>query len=293
MNIQETSSRVNVRVSSVDYHDSNLIEVPIAWAVKDLTIPLKHLNKKVHTLPHLQAIPFPQVERSKISVLLGTNVQEAFIPIEVRKGHPDQPLTIKSILGWSILGGTDNARSNVNVNCVCKHDSTLEVNLRRFWEIESHGIEKTAFKPMSVEDRDALKIIEDTLSKVDGHYQMGLLWRESAVQLPYNRPLAEARLQHLKGRLKRYEELRIKYKAVIDDYVAKGYAKKMSNEEAAERSDVTWYLPHHPVLNPNKPGKVRVVFDAAAKIQGTSLNDQLVQGPDLINEKIALPSLQI
>ena len=92
-------------------------------------------------------------------------------------------------------------------------------------------------------------------------------------------------LQHLKGRLKRDEELRIKYKAVIDDYVAKGYAKKMSNEEAAERSDVTWYLPHHPVLNPNKPGKVRVVFDAAAKFQGTSLNDQLVQGPDLILPK--------
>ena len=43
-----------------------------------------------------------------------------------------------------------------------------------------------------------------------------------------------------------------------------------------------WYLPHHPVFHPQKPEKVRVVFDCAAKFKGT-LNDQLLQGPDLTN----------
>ena len=49
-----------------------------------------------------------------------------------------------------------------------------------------------------------------------------------------------------------------------------------------------WYLPHHPVLNVNKPGKVRVVFDCAAKHHGTSLNDQLFQGPDLTNNLVGV-----
>lgn len=27
-------------------------------------------------------------------------------------------------------------------------------------------------------------------------------------------------------------------------------------------SNRTWYIPHHAVINPNKPNKIRVVFDA-------------------------------
>ena len=75
-----------------------------------------------------------------------------------------------------------------------------------------------------------------------------------------------------------------KYRAVIEEYVNKaGYVRKLTPEEAAKRSRITWYLLHHPVFNANKPNKCHVVFDAAAKSDGTSLNDQLYQGPDLAN----------
>ena len=41
----------------------------------------------------------------------------------------------------------------------------------------------------------------------------------------------------------------------------KGYARKAENEEVGK----VWYIPHHGVTHPAKPGKVRVVFDCSAE----------------------------
>ena len=51
---------------------------------------------------------------------------------------------------------------------------------------------------------------------------------------------------------------------------------------------MVWYLPHHPVLHPDKPGKTRVVFDCAAKYANTSLNDLLLQEPDFNNSLVGV-----
>ena len=64
-----------------------MIDVKSAWTVKNLTIPLKHIKVtgSVGHYPYLQQLCFPAVERMKISILLGTNIQEVFIPLEVKK----------------------------------------------------------------------------------------------------------------------------------------------------------------------------------------------------------------
>ena len=43
------------------------------------------------------------------------------------------------------------------------------------------------------------------------------------------------------------------------------------------------YVPHHGVYHPAKPSRIRVVFDCRAVYKGTSLNKNLLQGPDLTN----------
>ena len=56
----------------------------------------------------------------------------------------------------------------------------------------------------------------------------------------------------------------------------------MANQEK------TWYIPHHGVVHPAKPGKVCVVFDCSAECRGTSLNNQLISGPDLTNQLVGV-----
>ena len=47
----------------------------------------------------------------------------------------------------------------------------------------------------------------------------------------------------------------------MKDIIAKSYARKSTTEAASGKP---WYLPHHGVCHPNKPQKIRVVFDLSS-----------------------------
>ena len=67
--------------------------------------------------------------------------------------------------------------------------------------------------------------------------------------------------------------------------IAKGYARKADNNG---KSGKTYYIPHHGVFDPAKPGKVRVVFDCIEEYKCTSLNNQLTSGPEQTNQLVGV-----
>lgn len=71
------------------------------------------------------------------------------------------------------------------------------------------------------------------------------------------------------------------YKKFMDEIIALGDAERVPEQDIDKRP--AWYIPHHGVYHPLKPGKIRVVFDASAKFRGTLLNDHLLTGPELTN----------
>jgi hypothetical protein len=168
-------------------------------------------------------------------------------------------------------------------------DCQLDEALEKFWKIEDNVI-SGARKELSVEDKRALQIISETTRFVDGHYEVGLPWKNAEPKLPDNRRMAEKRLEMLKRKLLKPEnaDLALKYRDTMQGYIDKGYARKLTEDEVKADSQVRWYLPHHPVTNPNKPGKVRIVFDAAAEYEGALLNKELLQGPDSTNSLIGV-----
>ena len=162
----------------------------------------------------------------------------------------------------------------------------LHEQVERFWALESHEFSHDGDTLNSLEDERALQILKRTTRLKDGRYEAGLLWRNDNPELPTNRVQAEKRLQQLKLRLQRSPEFAAQCKTVMNDYTDKGYIVKSSEEEAARISSHTWYLPHHGVISP-KTSKVRVVYDAAARFEGTALNKELLQGPQLNNSLVA------
>ena len=100
--------------------------------------------------------------------------------------------------------------------------------------------------------------------------------------------MAEKRLNGLKKRLIKDEDLCRKYVECMQTYIDKGYAEEVV-DSGTENAREQWFIPHHPVVHPRKPGKVRIVFDCAAKHKRVSLNDVLLQGPDFLNSLFGVP----
>ena len=63
--------------------------------------------------------------------------------------------------------------------------------------------------------------------------------------------------------------------------------EKVPEDELRLQGNLINYVPHTGVYHPKKK-KIRIVFDCSAQYRGVSLNQQLLQGPDLINDLVGV-----
>ena len=139
----------------------------------------------------------------------------------------------------------------------------------------------------SREDTVAYDLMSRSVCRIEGLYQLPLLWKNAAVTLPDSMQMAQNRLMGVKRRLQRVSQLKDKYQEQMDIALKKGYAERVPDGDAEQGlSKQMWVIPHHPVINPRKPEKVRVVFDCTARSHNTSLNENLMTGPDLVNKLV-------
>ncbi|XP_042220387.1 uncharacterized protein LOC121865127 [Homarus americanus] len=169
---------------------------------------------------------------------------------------------------------------------VVSPETRLERQVKLFWELESGDTGALQSAAHSLEDKRVLW--SETGIKTNGHYQFPIPFRNENTELPNNKAVAERRLDGLRRRLSKDARLRQGYVEEINKLPAEGYAESVPKCQLESDTGLVWYLPHHPVLNPNMPNKVRIVFDCAAKHKRTSLNNQVLQGPDFINKLLGV-----
>ena len=120
-------------------------------------------------------------------------------------------------------------------------------------------------------------MLESTTKFTGERYEVGMLWSEPEPNLPNSYSSALGQL---------YSNLKNLYQQSIDTDVEKRFVKILDESKVKGTFGKEWYLPHHPVLYPNKPGKVRRVCNAASKYKEVCPNDKLLAGPDLLHELI-------
>ena len=273
------SKKAKLSVSALN--ESHYFDLPEVFCVEQLPTKCNPCltETELKRWTHLQGIEIPELRNKDVQLLIGVDNPELFRTQDERYGRTNEPFAVKTMLGWSIIGGSAYRKNTLNVNFVSKADQLLQDQVNCLWKLDMTPNYDT--KPgMSRNDRYAMDILRKSKKRVNGHYQLKLLWKPGFPKLKSNFKQATFRLDALRRRFARDETLRKMYTETIQGYVDKGFAERI-NEDYPE-DDNCWYLPHHAVSHPRKP-KVRVVFDCAARFNGTSLNEQLLTGPDLLN----------
>ena len=288
------SQQVNFDVQSLLTEER--FQVTGAQTTPTLNVPGHAINWPREKLkwPHLEDLHLLQTASDEIEVLLGTDVFSLIVPREVREGPPGSPAAVRTRLGWvasnRLPGGYKHDEKVLHVNFIHMADvESMRRQIQNFWTTESFGTKYDDPPRRSRDDERALKVLDDSIKLKDGQYETRLMWKRPDGRLPDSRPAAMIRLRHTERKLDRDKEMAQMYTDTIEGYVRDGYAKKLTDASGTpEDVQHEWYLPHHGVVNPKKPGKVRVVFDAAARSGGTSLNDELLTGPDLANSLVGV-----
>ncbi|XP_058817021.1 uncharacterized protein LOC131680319 [Topomyia yanbarensis] len=274
--------------------EGRLLHLADAHTVKKLYLPQQTVNFKevIDQYQHLRGLCAEEQVGEEPRLLIGLNNIYLFAPLESRIGGVDEPIAVRSYLGWTIYGPK---RVTPARGFLAAHggltNQQLHDQMREYFATEDCG---AVAEPMleSEADRRAKLILQNTTVRIGYRFETGLLWRSDDCHLPDNYQMAFKRLCSLERRLKKNPVLEEAVKQQIESYQEKQYAHVATQAELREADPTRiWYLPLNVVLNPKKQNKVRLVWDAAAQVNGVSLNSQLLAGPDLLTSLPAVVQL--
>ena len=152
---------------------------------------------------------------------------------------------------------------NIHTCAYQKNYDDLHDRVKNYFNIVS----PTSCALLSTADSDAMELLQTTCKKINGRFEVDLLWKNSDAKLPDSYDNAYRRLMCLNKKLVKDDSLGQSMQIQIDNLIEEGYAKKLSPDELEVPNKKAWYeyLPIFLTLNLNKPNKMRLVWDTAAK----------------------------
>ena len=201
-------------------------------------------------------------DNADVGILIGANCGKALEPIKVISSQNGGPYAFQTLLGWCVVGpiqGTpksgkdgfncnrilvDNSESHdPAMHCFAVKEEVADIGitemsqrlcLRDFNEPDLLGKNKSIIEldaeEISSNDMKFIKLMNQEVKQVDGHYQLPLPLKDPNIKLPNNRKQAERRLESIKWRFKRKRWRRVQH--IANEFWSRWRKEFLSNLQA-------------------------------------------------------------
>jgi len=162
--VNKTSERqkgFKASLSVAPLHENRYVRLPNVFSVKRLPIvcPPSPSTETLKRWRQLDGATFPEQTSEEVLLFIGLDVPEVFWSLEERRGKPDEPHAIRTVLEWSLISPRPYSKVNVCVNHVRVGDELLERQVAKLWQLEATSITTTK-EGLSKEDRYALALMK-------------------------------------------------------------------------------------------------------------------------------------
>ncbi|XP_068247736.1 uncharacterized protein [Palaemon carinicauda] len=294
-------------------NENSTVNLPCVFSRKTIPARRAQIPKKCSALrwPHLKKIAGRLVEYNpdiEIGLLIGINYIKAVKPLEIIPGSGNEPYGQRTALGWGIIGNVNVNENNLESDAVVNRSVVEEIEINSMISNKMFTVPtkvKEVYEPhyvremfesdfisnvsddevaLSVEEREFIEIVSNGIKIIDGkQFKIPLPLKGGGIQFPDNMLVVQKRLSNLKQKLQKNVSMKNDYINFMKNMIDKGYAERVPLNETCLINGKVWFVPHHGVYHPRKPDKIRVVFDCSVMYKNVSLNDCLLQGPDLSN----------
>jgi hypothetical protein len=259
----------NLEVYGISNPESQ-VQLPKVYTKDWLPVSTAHVptQKDIDVWPHLQNVKLKNIS-GKVELLIGNNVPDAYSPLEIKTGPSGSPHAVKSRLGWIVWNLMRPAKA-VDGPLTVNHVDVLAVEkleeIQKLAELYKQAVNRDFSENLSMEkkehsqqDKLFLEKISSSTEMKNGHYQISLPLKHPSTKLPDNKGQALRRLKGIRMKMLRDVKYHEDYKKFVAVLLEKGYAEKVPEGEISRDDSRVWYIPHHAVYHPRKPGKIRVV----------------------------------
>lgn len=291
--------KVKLEISGILDNNERLI-LDECYAISDLLLPPRSLNVEIlkKKFPHLKDVPFESYIDAIPTMLIGSRhayMVEAIEPV-IQDGS-NKPVAIKSKLGFTIYGGAPECFQEafvVNSNQMSdeKGDPNYISNeeLHKLYSF-SCSLDSLGIKPKNTHytknEKEAIKYLEENMKILpNGSVEVPLVWNlinGEIPRLPNNYAMVYQRQLATEKRLMKKPELFKEYTNNFEKALDENYIRLATERDLKTKWPNENFVPSTVVVNENKiPVKSRNVYDASAKYRGTSLNENLLMGPNML-----------